>query len=208
MSPLLQRALRISRRWLAAGWLGALAGPGCSTPPCDTAINPNHQRYTTSIGSLYDINQPHLVSGDSYAGTGASCQGMDGLAEGATLSLETIGSAPADRDSCRNAVAQLTSAPAQVTIVQNETSNPTSLSLTKPADVMYALTQVTVGGCSGTLLLEFFAGPDNLFAPVDGGPFPPGVMYRLFYPTDASCMACEDNFVVHLAAGGTGAGSD
>ena len=190
------------------GWLGVLTWAGCAARPCDPAIDTNDQRYTVSIAGLYQYPGDGQTAGlgDNYVATNVSCQGIDGLVDGAVLSIETIGSEPVLNNECRNAVAELLSAPAQITVLGNAQSPPPNFAVDKAGAVIYSISNVTIGGCAGTLVLEFFAGPQNLFAPLDSGINPPGVMYRLFYPSDASCTTCQDNLVVRLALSGADGG--
>ena len=64
---------------------------------------------------------------------------------------------------------------------------------------MYAVEEVTVGSCTGTLLIEVFGGTDIYAAPVEGQS-PQVILYRAFFPGGVGiCKTCDDNFVVQFS---------
>lgn len=182
----------------------AILASGCTPAPCDSALDPNGARYQVDIDGIYDTTNVYSSNEGWTVGSGTpSCGGADGLGPGATLQIKTVGQSVNNNSACQAVNADLIAAPAALTIGGVSATTPPMVR--DPQVVMYAVTDVTFAGCEGTSVLEFFAGPGNVFAPPnDAGILQPAVMYRLFQPSSGSCALCQDNFVVQLFDGTTG----
>jgi hypothetical protein len=190
---------------LAVLWLTL----GCDPQRCWEAADPS-ARYAVDLVDLYNAQSRFKyfpAEGDSYVASGGSCAGIDGVAPGASLQLQATGETDDRSKSCRVVTANLTAAPAALTLSGSSSNAAAMQDVLGRAGFMYALEDVVVAGCSGTLVLKLFhsLGAGDLYAaPVDGQP-PTVILYRLFLPApmstpaSAGCSPCDDNFVVKVS---------
>jgi hypothetical protein len=202
--PALGRRGRLTVGVLA--FAGLLTIASCDKKLCEPQIDVNGAVYDVSIARVYNMGEVYnTVEGNVWNPSTTMytplCNGIDGLDVGAVLQFNTIGETPGENQGCSQAVAELVSGPSGLTIDGRLSQLPTwGPDLRTSTDVMYALPNVTFGGCSGTLMFEFFDRPGDFFgAPVNDGGYQPAVMYRLFYPSSGTCSLCNDNFVVQVS---------
>ncbi len=148
---------------------GLMAVPGCGEKLCEPAIDVNGAAYDVSVARVYSMGEVYnTVEGNVWNPSTTMytplCNGIDGLDVGAVLQFKTIGETPGENQGCSQAVAELLTGPSGLTIdgrlSQLLTWGP---DLRTSTDVMYALPNVTFGGCSGTLMIEFFDRPGEFF---------------------------------------------
>jgi len=161
-------------RALLIGAGAAAIGGGCGVDPCNSAINANGGRYDVYVTGVSGAYPPPSID---------SCAGLDGIAPGATLSLETVGAFDDGSQFCRYAVADLLTGPAALTPAPPSSAPLADLSGLGKSPFMESFAKVTTPGCSGTVELVF----------VDYG-----LMYRIFLPSSGSCPVCDDDFSVEI----------
>jgi len=180
--------------------LRAAALTACTPKLCDTAIDPNNAQYDVNVVRIYSVSEFYsTLQGYSWSSDTPSCDGIDGIAPGSLLRFETIGQMPIQHGQCNNVTAEVAVGPNGLIIQDNILTAPPGITVDRAGVVMYAMMDATFGDCAGQLVIEFYAGPGNVFAPpVDAGGYQPAVMYRLFYPAAGSCPRCNDNFIVQF----------
>jgi hypothetical protein len=174
----------------------------CTPKLCDPAIDPNNAQYDVSVSRIYTMSEFYSTfQGDSFTSGTPSCGGIDGIGPGSVLRFRTTGQTPIQHGQCNNVTAELVAGPAELTIQENTSTIPLGITPSRAGVVMYAMMNATFATCAGELVFEAFAGPGNVFAPpiTDGGGRQPAILYRFFYPSNDSCPACQDNFVVQFA---------
>lgn len=182
--------------------LGSLAGaPGCGEKLCDPELSTSGS-YTIHLIDAYTAGGPFQYSialGDSDPESSGSCQGIDGLQPNASFTLRGNGEASERHDLCEYVTAAFGTTPNALTIVR-PTTNMQAIHQAMGTDDLYAIADVKVGTCSGTIVVELFstAATGGIFStPVDGA-LPPAVVYRLFLPSTGPCQACDDNFAASV----------
>ncbi len=164
----------------------------------------SNTRYSVRVLDVYNAQSKfkYVSGGDGYALSSGSCSAIDGIGPGASLEVQATGQASGRNDTCYFVTAELTSAPPELTLSGPSADGNALLQVRGSSAFMYALENVSIAaGCSGSLVLEFFAGggAGGIYAQPVQGNLPTALLYRLFLPTDGSCKPCDDNFVIQLA---------
>jgi hypothetical protein len=173
----------------------------CTERRCQEAADPQ-AAYTASVVDIYDASSKFFIAvGGGSNPAGGSCQGVDGLVPGIALGFRANGEVSAPNDTCLIVTAELASAPAQIGIGMPSSDTNAGHLARGSNTFMYAVEDVTLGGCSGPMIFEFHSqgGPGGIFGVPVVGQLPPSLLYRLFLPIQATCSLCADNFVVQLS---------
>lgn len=173
----------------------------CSEHRCQDAADP-HSSYTVALIDVYDSSSKFVVSaGGGSIPSGGSCQGIDGLSPGVALGFQANGEVSVPNDTCLMVTADLTAAPAQIGVGMPSSDTNAAHLARGSNSFMYAVEDVTIGGCSGPMIFELYSqgGPGGIFGIPMVGQLPPALLYRLFLPTDPACSFCADNFVIQLS---------
>jgi hypothetical protein len=176
--------------------LAAAASSGCTDHFCNTEAD-SSSRYRADILDRYDEQSRYKFSGMSVADPSSTgtCAGMDGIQDGAAIELQATSESIDHVRGCRYIVADVVGVP-QPTVLNGPSSNTIR---ENGNEFMYAVEEVTVGSCTGTLLIEVFGGTDIYASPVEGQS-PHVILYRAFFPGGVgTCKTCDDNFVVQFS---------
>jgi hypothetical protein len=174
------------------------ASRGCETRLCDAEADPT-AHYRLEVLDEYDEQGRFAFTtglGDGSPVSTGRCLGADGIQPGAVVELQATGTDARQGDVCLYVTTNLTSAP-QPLVRLGPSTDLTATLEAQGNGSMYALENVSFGGCAGVVVLEVFGATD---APAVEGQLPKVLLYRLFLPASgSSCLACDDNFVVQLA---------
>jgi len=146
----------------AAAALAFLAIAGCEPRRCLEAADP-HARYDVRVVDLYNSQSRFRYvtgQGTSYYMSSGSCAAFDGVMPGASLQLQGTGEIPNGSKSCQFVTAELTSAPAAVMRLGPSTDASANLVARGSTNFLYATEDVTVGACSGVMVVSLFTGGD------------------------------------------------
>jgi hypothetical protein len=175
-------------------WLVATSAAEGPAAECFTGLN-NPTTIQVVLGTP--------VTEDGGTGNGPSCNGLDGLSPGGTVTLTlTQGPRPNVVAGCWNYQTTAIEGPTGVTISTSQTG---SLDLT---DVYGAFASPTEQACGGSwsLALSTPLVPDKVVSPLDAGPSQPWILHRSIdtqqgqfcdgtFP-NAGQGSCEDSFPV------------
>ena len=166
----------------------------CQAPPCDHDLQEG-EVYKAVVLAPYSESGPYPGPNPIYIPPNMGCDGIDGLAEGTTVSLIMIGRG--DDQTCRQALGMLEQVPTGVNLIDpGKPEGDQGTFLTGSA-------LATINGCSGRYTIEFFRvrGAPDPFAVPELGKTPSAVMLRRFSldaTAVAGCKSCVEYFVVQL----------
>lgn len=197
---------------LASGFLCGLLGmmlvPGCNTPPCVPGVEAGG-RYAVDIIERYDEQSQFTYTSEFVWKPGWAtqpCSGADGIRPGASLVLKGTGVHERRQGSCNSVTADLSPVPPEMTILGPASYLGVTAQFTASASVVFSMNDISFGECAGSFGLAVLPGagsrPEDIFLEPVSGAYPHAVLFRLFSPqdpTDRTCPACYDNFVIHFS---------
>jgi hypothetical protein len=165
----------------------------CHAPPCDHVFQEG-KIYKAVVLAPYSKSGPYPGPNPVWLGEGAeSCNGSDGLVEGASVSLKMVGRH--DGVTCREALGMLEQVPPAVSVTKAGSY------ASSPAALLGGWGLATINGCSGQYRLEYYRvmGAEDPFAVPVPGQTPSVVLLRTFVAdAGAGCKTCAEFFVVQL----------
>lgn len=174
----------------------AVAEAGCALHMCNDEISPSG-RYQATIVEVYDART--TFKGNPPTSTMETCAGSDGLGVGTVLEVQAKGTV--SNPGCKVVVADITSAPAQVSLLgPPETQLGVAALKSGGPGFMIAAAHASTPAGDGDLVVDFRTGgaSGGIFAMPVPGDLPPVVLDRAFYPAQAPFQRCFDQFVIHL----------
>jgi hypothetical protein len=168
---------------------------------CMEVVDPG-ARYSAKVFDVYDSNSKFRQFQGTDAGTmyDTRCSSLDGIVVGSTLQLQATGQVSNRNDVCYLVTAQITSAPAELSLTGSSSDSNARNQVSGRDSFMYAMETATLDGCAGVFVVELFNGgnPAGIYATPVEGDFPPALLYDMFLPSTSTCQPCDDLFVTQL----------